>query len=174
MILHSGGAIGADITFEKIGREFGMTEFNHYWYGKMNPHSKPEDEISEEAYLEGIEMVHKANSILKRRGYEKYMNLLARNWCQIKYSDAVYAISSINGKKVNGGTGWACAMAIITNKPLYVFDQEKSKWYFWNDNNFEYCVTPTLTENFAGIGSRNLKENGEQAIRNLFEKTIKK
>ena len=92
--LHSGGAIGADFTFEVIGRKFGLTNINQYWYGKMNPHSKLEDEISEEDYLEGVEMVHKANTILKRKGYEKYMNLLARNWCQVKYSNGIYAIST--------------------------------------------------------------------------------
>ena len=63
--LHSGGAIGADFTFEVIGRKFGLTNINQYWYGKMNPHSKLEDEISEEDYLEGVEMVHKANRLSK-------------------------------------------------------------------------------------------------------------
>ena len=169
--LHSGGAIGADITFEEIGREFGLVNFNHYWYGKKNPHSKFDDEISVEDFEEGVEMVHKANTILKRKGFERYMNLLARNWCQVKYSDAIYAISTIKNGKVSGGTGWACAMAIIEDKELYVFDQNKNQWYFWN-NKFEPCVTPKLTKNFAGIGTRELNKNGVDAIRNLYKKTF--
>ena len=170
--LHSGGAIGADITFEKIGREYGMVNFNHYWYGKMNPHSKPEDEISVEDFEEGKEMVFKANSILKRKGFEKYMNLLARNWCQVKYSDATYAISSIKNNKVSGGTGWMVAMSILHDKELYVFDQDKNKWFYWNDGKFETCITPKLTKNFAGVGTRQINENGIAAIRKLFERTI--
>lgn len=172
--LHSGGANGADITFEIIGREYGLINFNHYWYGKMNPHSNPEDKISEEDYQEGVKMVFESNKILKRKGFEKYMNLLARNWCQVKYSDATYAISSISSNKVNGGTGWACAMTIIENKPLYVFDQEKEQWYFWNDKKFEVCVTPKLTENFAGIGTREINDAGINAIRNVYKKTFNK
>ena len=62
--LHSGGANGSDFQFEIIGREFGVINFIHYWYGKMNPHSLPEHEITVEDYLDGVEMVHKANTIL--------------------------------------------------------------------------------------------------------------
>jgi hypothetical protein len=171
-ILHSGGAKGADTYFEEIGREFGLTQFNHYWHGKMNPSSKPEDEISEDDFNEGVEMVHKANSILKRRGFEKYMNLLARNWCQVKYSDATYAIGEIKSNKVSGGTGWACSMSILEDKPLYVFDQNKEQWYFWNVDKFEVCVTPKLTKNFAGIGTRKINDSGIVAIRKLYEKTF--
>ena len=171
MILHSGGANGADHYFQTIGEEFGLiTFYYHYWYGKKNPYSKDVDEISENDYQEGIIMVHKANSILKRKNYDKYMNLLSRNWCQVKYSDAVFAISKIENNKVSGGTGWACAMCILVDKPLYVFDQEKEKWFFWNNKQFEICVTPTLTDNFAGIGTREINNAGINAIRNLYQK----
>lgn len=173
-ILHSGGAVGSDIEFEKIGREFGLTHFNHYWYKKMNPYSKTEDEISESDYQEGVNMVYEANKILKRKNVEKYMSLLARNWSQCKYSDAVYAISTLKNKKeVNGGTGWCCAFAIITKKPLYVFDQEKEQWFFWYNDRFEVCVTPKLTNNFAGIGTRNINISGTIAIRNLYKNSLK-
>lgn len=172
--LHSGGAKGSDTTWEIIGREFGLTKFNQYWYGKMNPHSKPEDKISEEDYQEGIQKIYEVNKILKRKNIDKYMNLLARNWCQIKYSDATYAISTITNNKVNGGTGYAAHLSILYDHPTYIFDQEKEKWYFWNDTKFEVCVTPKLTENFAGIGTREINESGINAIRNVYKKTFNK
>jgi len=172
-ILHSGGARGSDGIFSEIGKEFGLIHFNHYWYKKKNPFSKQEDEISEEDYQEGIEMVNNANKILKRKNIEKYMHLLARNWSQCKYSDAIYAISTLkNNKEVNGGTGWCIQFGIMTNKPVYVFDQEKEKWYFWNNDKFEYCVTPKLTLDFAGIGTREINDAGIKAIRDLYKKTF--
>ena len=170
---HTGGAIGADSTWDEIGREYGVVEHYHYWYKKPNPKSRPEHRISEEDYLEGVEKVKEANKTLKRNNIEKYMHLLSRNWSQVKYSECVYAISTISGKKVNGGTGWACQMAIDNNKELYVFDQEKGYWYYWNNNKFEYCITPILTENFAGIGARNINEKGIESIRNVYKKTLK-
>lgn len=169
----SGGAKGSDITWSLIGQEFGLTEFNHYWYKKKNPFSKIEDEISEEDYQEGVEMVHNANKILKRKNIDKYMHLLARNWCQVKYSDSVYAISiRKNNKEFFGGTMWAIQMAILINKSVYVFDQEKEQWYFWNNDKFEVCVTPRLSLNFAGIGTREINEAGIKAIRNVYTKTF--
>ncbi len=173
-MLHSGGAKGADSQFEIIGREFGLIHFNHYWYQKKNPFSKIEDEISKEDYQEGVKMVYESNKILKRQNIDKYMHLLARNWSQCKYSDAIYAISTFkSNKEVNGGTGWCVQFGILTNKEVYVFDQEKEQWYYWNGK-FEVCVTPKLTENFAGIGTREINEAGKKAIRNVYEKTFKK
>src|SRR5690606_12297999 len=76
-----------------------------------------------------------------------------------------------------GGTGYAVGMAINNNKPVYVFNQTKGSyeigWYKWdnNSNNFVPIETPILTKNFAGIGTREINENGKQAIRDVYEKT---
>lgn len=171
---HSGGAKGADSMWDEIGREFGVTNHIHYWYKKPNPKSLPEHEITEEQYQEGVQMIYLANKTLKRTNIDRYMHLLARNWMQVKMSESVYAIGKIIGKTVDGGTGWAVQMAIDSGKPVYIFDQEKEKWYFWNDTKFEVCVTPKLTENFAGIGTREINESGINAIRNVYKKTLNK
>ena len=78
----------------------------------------------------------------------------------MKNSESIFAIGTINGKQVNGGTGWAVQMGIDEGKSVYVFDQEKCKWYFWN-RDFEVCNTPILTKNYAGIGTREINENGK-------------
>ena len=77
---------------------------------------------------------------------------------------------------VTGGTGYAVGMAILHNRPVYVFDQQDEKWYRWDTsaNNFVESDTPTLTKNFAGIGTRELNEVGKQAIRDVYEKTFGK
>ena len=107
---------------------------------------------------------------LKRQNIDKYMHLLARNWMQVKNSDAIYAIGEIKNNIVAGGTGWAVQMAIDNNKQVYVFDQNKNNWYYWNGK-FEYCNTPVLVENYAGIGTRDINENGIKAIINVYKKT---
>ncbi len=132
--------------------------------------------MSEEDYLEGVKMVERANLTLKRKNIEQYMHLLARNWMQVKNSDTIFAIGTLKNKKiVSGGTGWACVMGIDSGKDVYVFDQVNNKWYYWDysDNKYLVCVTPILTQNYAGIGSREITENGIDAIRNVYEKTLK-
>ena len=64
-------------------------------------------------------------------------------------------------------------MAIDVNKPVYVFDQERNKWYTKVDEDWVEIGTPTLTPNFAGIGTRNINQNGIEAIRDVYENTFK-
>jgi hypothetical protein len=64
-------------------------------------------------------------------------------------------------------------MAIDVNKPVYVFDQERNKWYTNIDKDWIEIGTPTLTPNFAGIGTRNINQNGIEAIRDVYENTFR-
>jgi hypothetical protein len=64
-------------------------------------------------------------------------------------------------------------MAIDVNKPVYVFDQERNKWYTKVDEDWIEINTPKLTPNFAGIGTRNINQNGIKAIRDVYENTFR-
>lgn len=190
LVCHSGGADGADTYFEKIGEEFGV-KTKAYSYKTKYHQSQNKVEISEEDYTEGISEVKKANLFLKRFGIDKFMNLLARNWAQVKYSKQVFAIGQIvnPGEKgsrgysskskcqsVDGGTGYAVQMAINNNRDVFVFDQTKLKWFKWsyNTSTFIECNDPIIiVEDFAGIGTRKINESGIEAIKNLYNKTFK-
>jgi hypothetical protein len=179
-ICHSGGAIGADTYFEEIGQLYGVKTLAYSY--KTNYHkSKNKIEISETDFLEGVENIKIASKTLQRKGYHKHLNLLSRNWQQIKNSHQVFAISKIifkNIECVSGGTGWAIQMAIDNRKEIYVFDQEQDAWFKWSYSNAKFCIlknTPKISKlNFAGIGARKIKENGIQAIENLYKLSFKK
>jgi hypothetical protein len=185
VICHSGGADGSDTIFENKTIEYGGTvkAYSH----KTPKHTSPNKvEISEDDYLEGIEKVKRANLSLKRWGIDKYMNMLARNWAQVKYSNQIIAIGTIvnPGKKgpkgyysksiyqiVDGGTGYAVQMAIDEGKPVFVFDQSINNWFRWSytTNDFRKCDIPKLiSENFAGIGTREINKSGINAINEFF------
>ena len=186
LICNSGGAIGSDFFFfEKFCLEKGI-KVNAFSYMTKSHQSDNKVEISDTDYNEGILEIRKANRILNRYGIEKYMNLLARNWAQVKYSEEVFAVGSIikSGEKdskgyknkssydiVSGGTGYAVTLSIIHNKPLYVFEQSHDKWFKWSyiSNAFIVCKEPKITtQTFAGIGTREIKPNGIEAIKNLI------
>lgn len=189
---HSGGAVGADSYFESIGEEFGV-KTRAYSY-KTKYHNSPNKvEISEEDYQEGVEMIKKANQTLNRYGISKFMNLLARNWAQIKYSKQVFAIGNIiePGKKcskgfqnkskyqiVSGGTGYAVQMGIDNLRDVCVFEQNQQKWFRWSYSSIsfrELCDTPKIeVQDFAGIGTREINQFGIDAIKNLYLKTFNK
>lgn len=191
IVCHSGGAEGSDTAWEKIGEKFGV-KTKAYSY-KTKVHTSPNKvEISDEDYKEGISEVNKANKFLNRYGIHKYMNLLARNWAQVKYSKQVFAIGYIikPGEKnskgyynkgkydiVDGGTGYAVQMGINNEREVFVFDQVRDKWFRWSYSTLQFVEikdTPVITNNdFAGIGTRELEPNGLKAIRDIYEKSLK-
>lgn len=174
--LHSGGAIGADITWEIIGRRFGLIEFNHYFIEgykttKGNVSIKMSDKLEKVIDMDLI----KANKTLKRSYPTRnaYVNnLLRRNWFQVNKSDSVFAISRIENGLVSGGTGWAVQMAIDKGIDVFAFCQLNKRWYTYSSGSWVITETPTLTENFAGIGTREIDESGTQAIENVYKKTF--
>ncbi|MCA9495375.1 MAG: hypothetical protein KC589_00395, partial [Nanoarchaeota archaeon] len=122
-----------------------------------------------------------------------------RNYAQVKNADGIFAIGSLIPKgaditiargqtvkkalvpQVNGGTSVAVQLGIMQNKPTYVFNQVANDtysqgWYKWDNQQQDFISieVPTLTKNFAGIGtSSNTTEQGKQAIRDVYEKTSK-
>jgi hypothetical protein len=188
---HSGGAEGSDSYWESIGSNFGVKTKAYSYQTKY--HTSPNKvEISDEDYQEGVIEVNKANKHMDRYGINKYMNLLSRNWAQVKYSTQVFAIGTIvdPGAKspkgyyskskiqtVDGGTGYAVMMAINNLREVYVFDQLKLKWFRWSYSTMSFIElkeTPRIrTQNFAGVGTREITADGIKAIDEVYQKTFK-
>jgi len=187
---HSGGAGGSDSTWESKGKLRGV-KTKAYSY-KTEYHKSPNKvEISDDDYNEGVIEVNKANKHMDRFGIGKYMNLLARNWAQVKYSTQIFAIGTIvdPGKKspkgyyskskiqtVDGGTGYAVMMGINNKKDIYVYDQIKLSWFRWSYSSMSFIklneVPVIKTQNFAGIGTREITADGIKAIEDVYSKTF--
>lgn len=173
---HSGGALGSDSYWGEIGKKYGVESKHYYRDGSKTPTGNTP--VSDSALKEADSHLEKANKTLNRRfptSNEYVNNLLRRNWQQVKNSDAIFAVSTIaDNNTVNGGTGWAVQMAIDNNKPVHVFDLDKGKWYEYNysTKSWDETDTPTLTKNFAGIGTRKLNDAGKKAIEEVYKKTF--
>ena len=181
---HSGGAIGSDTYWGEVGNKYNIST-NHYYLGKKTPNGNIE--ISKEDAVEGKVKVTKAAIQMGRinPNHTVKNELLIRDWAQVKYADAVFAVTTLlqAGDKIDstriakipqgkGGTGYAIQMAINEGKPVYLFDQVRNQWFTYKNNTWVKTDTPVLTKNFAGIGTRNLNENGKKAIEDVFSKTF--
>lgn len=181
-INHSGGAQGADLEWDRIGREFGVINHVH-WRPKDLRHLSSEDQGK---LLEAVESAAKA---LARPTHFVGIEWVQRNWIPTQKAEAIYAISYIllpgmedarglqnkSGKEVvAGGTGWAVEMAIQMRKPVYVFDMNSNVWFTWSYDleKFDRIGVPVLTKVFSGIGARNLTPYGIDAIRSVYQKTF--
>jgi hypothetical protein len=178
----SGGCGGADTVFGEQAALAGH-EVVHWSFG--GHHSKCENLriLNSQQLMEADEYLKKASKLLKRHYPSRFVytnNLLRRNYYQIKTTDRIYAVSSLeeNGSgRVKGGTGWAVAMGIQSQVPeIYFFDQECDTWFkhiWWGHTEWgweKFGAPPIPHGIYTGIGTRELNESGKQAIVKLYEK----
>jgi len=179
-ICHSGGADGADAYFEFFSERFRVRTVA-YSYRTRFHRSVNKYELTDDEFKEGINRVFEANEVLKRSNIQRYLNLLARNWHQVKNAEEVFAVTPIrlydNGFKISGGTAWAVQMAVNAGKHTFIYDQEQLMWFYWDKS---LRIFKTLKEepqisarNFAGIGTRNINLFGIEAIEQLYKNTFK-
>ena len=117
------------------------------------------------------------NSTRNKENTDKANNNILNAWSQIKDADTVFVVGKILGyykntpESVEGINGWAVQMAIDENKQVYVFNIKDNKWYEYKtlEGFIQLDESPTLTNNFAGLGDINTTEEGRKAIRDLFK-----
>jgi hypothetical protein len=170
------------MEWENQGNLYGVKTIA-YSFGNHVQYGKNQCKLSQEQLNEGYEKCKIASETLKRpwkyienKPYVK--NLLARNWFQVKGAHSIFAVGKfVKGSKtlVDGGTGWAVQMAIDNKKSVFFFEQIENRWYDYDNIVKTFMVfhhIPTLTTNFAGIGTREINENGKRAIKEVSEKTF--
>lgn len=174
----SGGAKGADLLWDFIGKEYGVINHTHYTTNDYDS-SLNKDELNSQ-YIQAAQFL--GRGILKEDSYGG--KLVRRDMLQANSADSIIGITElvspgIKGPKgysnkknyiiPEGGTGYALARGILTNKPVYVYNQSSNYgveqgWYKWNGKDFVKSNIPTLTPNFAGIGTTRINDDGLDAI----------
>lgn len=176
--VHSGGARGAEAEFGACAERWGMQEVNYSFAGhKFRERARGVVELTEAELRQGdFSLVY----VSKRLGrvlseIPLVRNILQTIWYQINAASQVFVIGAIQEDgHVRGGTGWGAELARLWKKPIWVFDQERKAWFSWNGAKWELCATPPVVtrENFAGIGTQNLTEDGKRAIHELYARSF--
>ena len=92
---------------------------------------------------------------------------------QVQNSDAIFAVGHLKDGVVEGSTGQTVQIAINDNKPVYVYDQIRKQWFSNINGQWQvFSGIPKLTKNFAGIGTRELNNDGKDAIKQVYENTF--
>lgn len=164
--MNSGGAYGGDTYWDVIGRQFGLTNINHFRPADNQRLSKTLRDRNVKPFSITHEQSNYAREQIKQLTgmelpYDVDGELLARNFYQVDKSDGVFAIANITSsyKAVQGGTNMAVQVGIKQRKPVHVYDLNTESWYQYNQSTgrFEVEDTPVLTKSFAGVGTRNIQ-----------------
>lgn len=174
-INYSGGATGSDTEWAEVGKEFGIGKQVDYKPETLSNLNAEQLREVEEAYTKVVKTLGR-----KKLSIDSYSGkLVRRDYLQAKAADAIFAIVQDfdNNGYVQGGTAYAVVSALNMGKPVYVFNQAEGFWYsadYDTQGNFENwtsTATPILTPKFAGIGTREINDDGRKAIRDVYEKT---
>lgn len=179
----SGGADGADLQWGMCAGSAGHHVVHWSFEGHRSKAPDVEISVLSKDQLEAAdESVKRANKTLKRHfptrnGFVN--NLLRRNYYQIKWTQAVYAVANLENNMVSGGTAWATQMYmdrfLCDNETdpcnLFLFDQLTGRWFQWINVWVPIDIPPEPTGVWTGIGSRELTDAGKQAIRTLLKYT---
>ena len=171
--MFSGEAEGSDLYWRGIANQHGIKgkDFTTNNIDKVNREEATDKVIQANKTLNRVFPVQ-PNKERTQKQADYINNLILRDWLQVKNADTIIAIGRLKNGIVEGGTGWAVQMAINEGKPVYVFSQNSGKWYKNINGKWESSDVPTLTPNFAGIGTRELNDAGKQAIVDIFTKTF--
>jgi hypothetical protein len=178
-IVHSGGAKGTDALFGQLAVRNKMRVIHHSFpghklhalAGEVRKHA-PEDLESQCPLLD--EAAEHLGRKIPNTTYK--VNLLLRNGFQIQHSKLVVAAASVEDAencRVEGGTGWAVAMAYLRGMPILVFDLDREQWMYSLKGSSLQPVSRKPDMNrfpmqWAGIGSREITAGGRAAVEQLF------
>lgn len=171
----SGGAEGADLEWGNCAASLGH-EVIHWSFGNHRSQALETQiiRLDDEQLNLGIPALKNAAKALGKSPPRKPMvsRLLLRDYYQVAWSESCYAVTTIRTDVPPGGTAWATTMFTQLhpdNHNLFIFDQGRDAWFQVAGDPWTQIHSPPQPKGiWAGIGSRDLKPNGKEAIGKLM------
>ena len=178
-ILFSGGAPGAESAFGACAEKHGIEEVNFTFDGHNIERHRGVRMLNHEELLTGDVSLDYVSRLMNRRYTDRptLRKILQTLWYQVNNGQEIYVIGAIlEDLTVKGGTGWGAEFAKLCNKPLFVFDQDRDRWFLWTGDDWQPLGgsdLPVITHpHFTGTGTRHLGDNGKRAIDALFDRSF--
>ncbi len=181
VILFSGGAQGAEAEFGACAERFGIEEVNFSFEGHKPVRTRGLRVLNHEELHAGEVSLAYVSRLMNRRYPDTptFRKILQSIWYQVNHGQEIYVIGTIQpDQTVRGGTGWGAEFAKLCNKPLFVFDQDRSGWFEWDGEASKWTARagsnePVITHvHFSGTGTRMLSDAAQTAIAGLFARSF--
>ena len=173
--LYSGGHKGAEAHFGELAEAWGIKEVTISFEGHKPERTRGVLMLSQEELQKGDISMEIVSGMMKRTysRTDKIRNVIRSIFHMVNNGYQVIAIGWIQADDtVKGGTGWGVELAKLFNRPLSVYDQNKKEWFLWENKQW-VAGTPVITsETFSGTGTRNLSDDGRQAIHDLYARSF--
>lgn len=173
--LFSGGVQGTEAEFGTQAEALNVEEVNFTFEGHQIERTRGIRYLTHEELLKGDVSLAYVSKLMNRKysSGPKFRKVLQSIWHMVNNSQEIFVVGLIQeDNTVKGGTGWGAEFAKICNKPLFVFDQEKSKWFQWSGERWDGATPVIQHTHFAGTGTRFLNDAGKEAIKDLFQRSF--
>ena len=173
--LFSGGHKGAETEFGKLAQTWNMKEVTLSFEGH-NPEWTQGIRVLDDEELQKGDVSMEIVSKRMNRTYSrtnKIRKVIQSIFHMVNSGYHVIAVGWIQADNtVKGGTGWGVELAKLFNRPLSVYDQERKGWFSWDNGQWIENTPVIASDTFAGTGTRNLSEDGRQALYDLFVRSF--
>ena len=175
-VLFSGAANGAESAFGAAAERFGIDEVNYTFEGHNDARTRGLRVLTHEELRHGDVSLAYVSKLMNRTYPDTplFKKVLQSIWHQVNKGQEIYVIGRIlEDQTVKGGTGWGAEFAKLCNKPLFVYDQDRSAWFHWKGDTWSEHGEPVIAHpHFTGTGTRFIKDNGREAIQELFSRSF--
>ena len=174
--LFSGGAQGAEAEFGRQAELYGVQEINYTFEGHRIERTRGIRVLTqEELAKKDVSLTYVSKLLSRKFSNGPQIRMVLRTIMhQIDAGLEIFVVGTIQDDgTVKGGTGWGAEFAKICNKPLYVFCQDKTAWFTWQNDAWAAVEPPVITQHhFTGTGTRFLEDCGRAAIADLFTRSF--
>ena len=168
--LYSGGHKGTETEFGKLAEAWNMQEVNFSFEGHKPERNRGIRVLEREELKKGDVSMEIVSQRMKRTyaRADKIRKVIQSIFHMVNNGHHVIAVGWIQEDgTVKGGTGWGVELAKLFNRPLSVYDQDRKGWFTWENNQWVENTPVITADTFAGTGTRNLSDDGRQALRDL-------
>jgi ribosomal protein L20A (L18A) len=178
-ILFSGGVQGAEAEFGANAERYGIEEVNFTFEGHEIVRRRGVRVLNHEELDAGDVSLEYVARLMNRRYSDSpiFRKILQTIWYQVNSGQEIYVIGRIlEDGTVKGGTGWGAEFAKLCNKPLFVYDVDRTAWFSWDRTAWTErrgTDRPVVRHpHFTGTGTRMLDAEGREAIADLFRRSF--
>ncbi len=173
--LYSGGHKGTEAAFGRMAQKYGVKEVTFSFDGHKLERDAGVRVLNQEELEKGNISMDIVSTRLSRSFSKgnKIRKVIQSIFHMVNNGYQVFAVGWIlPDKTVKGGTGWGVELGKLFNRPIFVYEQDRKEWFSWVDNEWQQ-VTPVIHhKTFSGTGTRNLTEDAEKAIEDLFQRSF--
>lgn len=173
--LVSGGTTGAECAFGEAAERWGLNEVNLTFAGHPQVRTRGSRSLTDKELKQGAVSMAYVNRHLER-GWDRegpIARVLQSQWHLVSEVRQLFVVGVMrDDATVTGGTGWSVELAKRWSRPVWIFCQERGRWYRWDGSAWVPDEPVIETTAIGGTGTRHLSDTGRAAIEGLFARSF--